>query len=271
MTSGRSSTWTPTTGWEYIVQSLTAQGNIIGATMIDEGAYDFIWYPLMGPLSYSNSYGQSWLQQVVASSGTCTATTTGSWSIELGTGGFIIHGSAIANMNSVAPAVYTASVPNSTTSGTFNFTCTGVPNGTYNSSNDPGLVLEPIGNYWQNSNTDYIHYNAFASIIAQAHAVTGAFALSYPIIGTFSSRPTVMAAWNGNSVQSLPNPIGTGTITQATDAANIYWAHGVLENYLVSRSRPIASTSLAISAISSERSTERTTRRSRLSRSLKAR
>ncbi len=226
--NGPQSQWSPP-ALQYAFQQWAAQGNVIGAPMLDESAVYFTRQPLAGPISYSNGGTQSWLQSISASGGTCTASTNFAWSISNGNAGFIIHGSSVANMNSVAPAVYTASPPYGTSAGTFTFPCSGVPNGTYNSSNDPGLVLEPMGNAWYNSNTDYIHYNAFADLYSQAHAVSGTFGLSWPIIGAIDGNPMVISNWNANSSQTL------GSVTQVADYANIYWPHGTAEPYMVSR------------------------------------
>jgi hypothetical protein len=230
-TSGPQSQWSPPP-LQYAVQQWAAQGNVIGAPMLDENAVYYTYEPLAGPISYSNSSTQSWLQSITAASGSCTATTSFGWSISDGNRGFIIHGSAMANMNSVAPAVYTAAPPHGNVAGTFTFTCTGVANGLYNSSNDPGLVLEPLGNAWYNSNTDYIHYNAFADLYSQAHAAAGAFDLSWPLIGV-ADNPAypayLLANWNANSTQFL------GSVKQVADYANLYWPHGTLEPYMVSR------------------------------------
>ena len=244
ITSGTPSTWTPSAA-QYVFQQWSAQGNVVGTPLIDENAFAFTIQPLAGPITFASSFGQSWLQSIAVSSGTCTATTNGPWSITHGGGTFIIHGSGVANMNSVAPAVYTASAanPNPTyanTSGTFTFTCTGVPNGTYNSTNDPGLTLEPLGAAWTTANPtsteDYIHYNAIASLYAQAHAVSGVFGLSAPLIGTITVSGSVpLQNWEGNGTQSLPNPVGSGIVTQVGDYNNIYWPHGGSEPYLISR------------------------------------
>ena len=236
--------WSPP-AFQYVVQQWTGRGNALGAPMIDENGPAYTFQPLAGPISYTASQGQSWLEQIVASGGTCTATTFGNWSISLGNGGFIIHGSSVANMNSVAPAVYIASAANNKVAEggiTFTFTCTGVVDGTFNASNDSGLVLEPLGNSWYNSNTDYIHYNAFADLYTQAHNVAGTFGLSYPGAGYYNASPPyppgpypayVIGNWNGLSTQSL------GSVTQPSDYADIYPSSGVAvtggDAYLVSR------------------------------------
>jgi hypothetical protein len=232
LTAGIPFQWS-TPAFQQTIAQWAAQKNVIGAAMVDENGDTIYLTPGGGPITYGGA--NSWLSQISASSGTCTGTTTGPWGLNSARQ-FIIHGSSVTNMNSVAPAFYTASPTSYTTNwgsptpGTFTFLCTGVANGTYNSTNDPGFTLEPSGVVWQNNNTDWVHYNALESLISQANAVPGAFGLSYPIIGTRTYAGSLsILNFDGNGTYS------TGGVANVAQYANIYFPHGSFEPYLISR------------------------------------
>ena len=149
--------------------------------------------PLQGPLTFSHG-----LTSVVASGGTCTV--NGAAALNA-THHFVINGSAVTNMNSVVPAVYSAS----SASAPFTFTCTGVADGIYGAGGtaDPGFNLEPFAVSWENNNTtgttvspnDYIRYTAFSSMKTWINAAnSGRAQYTWPnAAGT--SCPSI-ANWN---------------------------------------------------------------------------
>jgi hypothetical protein len=225
-TNGPAAQWT-TPIFQLAMQSWGGQGNVIGIAMQDEVNSSWASNPLQGPISYGAS-SQSWLNSITATSGTCTASTTGT--IMNAASEFIIHGSSVSGMNSTYPNNYTASARAGTS---FTFACSGVANGTYNSSNDPGLVLEPyaaavINGSWGSTNTStgFITYNAFAQLRTQGLASGASFGMAWPNAGL--TNCSSVANWGGNGTQSI------GSITQVGDYSDMYPANGT-STYLVSR------------------------------------
>lgn len=104
--------------------------------------------------------------QIVAASGSCVA----SWQnggVNAG-GHFVIQGATTSSLNTNYPSVWASS---SVTTSALNFSCAGVPDGTYNASTDPSLTINPFANSW-GSSTDYLHYNALATFMGQANAAS---------------------------------------------------------------------------------------------------
>ena len=142
-TAGTPSSWSPT-GPATMIQLVTNTGLFTFVSLKDELTADGWPWPLQGPIRPGSASVQNWLNNIVASSGTCMAntyTTTPFGVYSLGST-FIISGSATTGMNSVYPALYTKTAINSTS---FSFPCSGVANGTYSVSNDPGLTIQPFG------------------------------------------------------------------------------------------------------------------------------
>jgi hypothetical protein len=209
-THGPPASWS-TPAFQYAVQSWTNTGRVLGAWMCDECPWGI--RPLQGPLNFSSG-AQSGLISIVASSGVCTATWNNGFSLNE-SNNFIISGSSVANMNSVAGSVYNSG-------SSFVFTCTGVPNGTYNASNDPGLAIEPYGVAWYNSNTDYIRYNAFETLMLQANAVTNHHQFAYPLIAlAVASSCSGVQNWSSpNGPQSLGGIMGGGYYADLYNSSN---------------------------------------------------
>jgi len=116
-------------------------------------------------------------------------------------------------MNNVAGSVYTPTK----SSTTFTFPCGSVANGTYTSSNDAGLVLEPYA-LWEASNTAYALYNSFAVLRQQQLNVSGHFGATGAVIGT--SPCYAFTNWQGNGAQSI------GSVGQISDYSDFYPQNG---------------------------------------------
>ncbi len=221
-TTGPAGQWS-TTAWEYSLSQWFAQRNVRGMNMQDEGNSEFGGSPLQGPIQYANSSTQSWLQSIAASSGTCTASMASSPPFSInGAKAFVISGSSVAGMNSAPGSVYTINPSN------FTFACAGVANGTYNSSNDPGLILEPFATGWVvgGTNVDYARYDSFARLKTQAMTVSPRFGFTMSNSGTAPCYS--VANWNGNGTQSI------GSVTQFGEYTDFYPENGVF-NYIASR------------------------------------
>jgi hypothetical protein len=226
-----------------MVQAYTSTGKILGGYWHDEIP---IACPLCGPIVYDpvgTGTGQSWLISITASGGggsgeSCLAAVgPNGYAVY---GAFAVHGSSVTNMNSVYPALYTATAH---TGGGFTFPCPNVADGTYNASNDSGFELEPLtGGAWVNS-TSFVPYNAFASMRTQINAVSGHFGFSGTPQGNAANgivsstgvcngaNPNpinLVSNWGGNSAYAI------GSITKAGDYADVYPAVGD-QGYIVSR------------------------------------
>jgi len=225
-TNGPAGQWT-TPVFQLALQGWSGQSNVVGIAMQDEVNSSWNSNPLQGPIKYGAG-AQSWLNSITASSGNCTASTTGT--VLNAARDFIIHGSAISGMNNAYPANYAASTGSGTS---FTFPCSGVANGTYNSSNDSGLVLEPyaapvINGSWGSTNpaTGFITYNAFAQLRTQGLASGVSFGMAWPNAG--GTTCAAVANWGGNGTQSI------GSVAQVGDYSDMYPANGI-STYLVSR------------------------------------
>lgn len=312
-TYGAAASWS-TPPFQDVVSRWSAYGNVTAMNYGDE--YPWGDNPLQGPISFSSGSGQSWLKSITASGGTCSVAVGPGSAGSGGVGGysftaaasFIIHGSAVPGMNSVAPSVYgiaatpgggaTASAvasgstvtvtmmpfgggagysasnpPNvyliggggTYTSATptisagaitgitvtgasgytsnpsvwilpnFTFACSAVPNGTYNSTNDPGLVLEAITAAWvQNASGtyEYTPYDIYTKYWAQANQVSPRLALGAAPVGvTINAGASAFAYWFGNILNTNQS---IGSTTQVADFADLYPENGSL-GYLISR------------------------------------
>lgn len=309
-TYGPAASWS-TPAFQDAVTRWSAYGNVTAMNYGDE--YPWGPNPLQGPISYGSGAGQSWLQSITASGGTCTAA-VGPGAGAGGTTGyginaalsFIIHGSSVSGMNSVAPAVYTltktpgsGSVAIAVASGSsvtitminagssysstsppsvalaggggtytsatptisggaitgitvtgasgytsnptveifpnFTFPCAGVANGTYNSTNDPGLVVEPLTAAWiQNASGayEYTPYDVYAKLWLQATNVSPRFAMGAAPIGVYIDGGSgSFAYWFGNTLNTTQS---IGSVTTVSDFSDLYPAVGNT-NYLISR------------------------------------
>ncbi len=224
-TNGPAGQWTMPP-LEIALSTWSPYGNVRIMPMVDEVSGDWDSHPLQGPLSYGIS-AQSWLYTITALSGTCTVSNGGGISVGINAAHkFIIHGSAVANMNSVYPNVYTAS---SVTATGFAFPCAGVANGTYNAVSDPGLVLEPYATEWNaNTSTGFAPYNVFATLANQAAASGATFSLGWPARGTDYCQP----GWWGNT--QFPGAQSIGGVSQIGGYADVYNANGNSQ-YLIQR------------------------------------
>jgi Bacterial Ig-like domain (group 2) len=232
-TNGPAGQWT-LPPLELTMQSWNSYGNMRGVAMQDEVNSSWGGYPLQGPVTYGAT-SQSWLSQIVASGGTCTAT-TGPAGIQMNAARkFIIHGSSVSGMNSAFNTNYQASTGVGTS---FTFACPGVANNTYNASNDAGLVLEPFAaaanpaqtSSWGSSSASppygFISNDAFAQLRSQFISSSVTFGLEWPNAGQTSC--TSIGNWNGNGTQSI------GSVSQLGDLADIYSATSSTP-FLVSR------------------------------------
>jgi len=246
LTQDACSTFNPTCT-NMIFSSLLSSGMTwVGVSWMDE-INNWGQNPLQGPIRPGPGTNQNWLAQIAASSGVCTATTStttpgGKYSF-FGPQ-FAISGSITSNMNSTSGNLYTL-IPIDGTH--FNFTCTGVPNGTYTSSNDPGLTIQNLsaGGWWSLSTggTGFLHYDAWATMVNQANTVAGRTLVAGSQAA--QTNPAAVAAWEGNSSQSIT--VGGNTISNISDWADIYSSHGAIENYLTAR----ASTNALINDLAS--------------------
>jgi hypothetical protein len=220
-TRGASANWTPS-AVQTIFSSWVGQHNTpIGAPMMDEVNSSWSAKPLQGPIMF-NGGAQSGLASIVASGGTCTVNWT-DWSLN-GASKFIIVGATTPGLTSAPGSLFAA---HRMDGNTFTFTCSGVPDGTYSSSTDPNLVIEPYVAVWFASNTDYIHYTAFSQILNQANTVSGRVNITWPNAALTSYE--AIANWEGNSKQSLNG------ISQVSECADLYWTISGSVNYLSSR------------------------------------
>ncbi len=217
--SGTTSTWSPT-GLHTLFSSWAGQSNpAIWASMKDEVQGTYQVKPLQGPIIFNGGI-QSGLTSIVASGGTCTANWTG-WSFN-GVNRFIIRNATTSGFNSAAGTTYTATKVDANT---YTFSCPSVANGTYNSSTDATLAIEPLAIAWYNGNTDYLHYNAFAQL-RTIRAGAGNLPMSFPnAAGTTLQSVT---NWSGNGTQSI------GGVAQVADVNDLYWTHIGPEAYLAS-------------------------------------
>jgi hypothetical protein len=227
-------TWSQT-GVNIIFSSLKSFSRTwVGVSWMDE-INNWGQNPLQGPIHPGTGTIQNWLTSITASGGTCTAlatTTTPGGQYTMFGPAFTISGSSTANMNSTAGNGYTFTAVDSTH---FTFPCPGVANGTYNSSTDPGLTVQALdAGAWYSgvSGQDYIHYDGWASMVNQANSVAG----RTPVAGSQAAQTniTAVAEWEGNSNQSIST--GGNTVSNISDWADIYWSHGISENYLAARS-----------------------------------
>lgn len=153
-TYGPAASWS-TPAFQDVISRWSAYGNVTAMNYGDE--YPWGTNPLQGPITFNDSgAGQSWLRKITASGGTCTATAGPGSAGSGGLGGytltsagtFIIHGSSVSGMNSVAPNVYTA-----TATPGYNVTASAVASGNtvtvtmldqgagFSSSNPPSVYL----------------------------------------------------------------------------------------------------------------------------------
>jgi hypothetical protein len=202
MTSrGPGAAFTPQTAVQYTYAQWQATGLVVGVSGDDEVDGAIGCCPQLGQIKM----GVNGLTQIVAAGGTCTASLSapGEW---LGAGDnprkFVIDGSVTANMNSTAGVVYTSTSQNSTTTV---FSCAGVPDGTYNSSNDPNLTLEQYADQWYTAAgavsanpataVDYARYNQMTSILTQVNGVSPRPMIGWPPGGN-PTPDTVAAPYN---------------------------------------------------------------------------
>lgn len=237
-TYGPASQWS-TPALAAAIQSFVGYG--VGVTFGDEISNSWGSCPLCGPIVPGAGTGQSWLENIVASSGSCTANSNGPFSMN-GTKRFVIHGSSQSPLNNSSGNTYTWSGSGSS----FTFACAGVANGTYDSTTDAGLTIEPLAANWVVGNSDYPRYDTFSRYRTQAHSVTGGFGITAPPVGT-----TIGATCSSFAVC---NPVGTrnpnngfqnyggaqsgyviGSNAQFGDFSDIYPAGGSSGNYLRSR------------------------------------
>ena len=171
-------------------------------------------HPLAGPITFTGGANGS-ISSITAVNGTCTVNGVSGFGI---IGGFIIHGATNAALNTTPPTI------NHSTS---SFACTGLPDGTYNNSTDPGLMLEPFANTWFASNTSYMQYTAFSTFRTLNVAVgAGREFLSWP--NAANTNCSSMANWSGNSNQS------NSGVSNVSDFNDLYPNHGN-EQYISAR------------------------------------
>lgn len=243
---GIPSGWT-TSSVAALLNNVQATGVFTACSLKDEISGDGWPYPLQGPLKFSNSGTmQNWLNTMVCNGTSCTVnyfTTTPGGAPGNGfntSDKLAITGSATTGMNTVYPALYTIS---STATGSFTFANTAVAAGTYNVSNDPGLTIEPLGQYgWiQNNLTSantIMPYDGWAAYVSQLMSVPHP-PIGGSLVGT--NNDVVTACW-GHSLstgcgQSL-NTANTGGVTISNifpDGNDIYYTHGGIEYYLLHR------------------------------------
>jgi hypothetical protein len=229
VTQGTPSTWSPT-GVATVFQSLVNSGLFVGVSWMDE-INNWGQNPLQGPIRPGTGTIQNWLTSITAASGTCTATTTtttpgGKYSI-FGPQ-FSISGSTTSGLNSTTGNLYTLTGIDGTH---FTFACSGVANGTYNSSNDPGLTIQDLSaGGWFGSG--FVNYDAWASIVNQANSVSGRTLVAGSQAA--QTNATAVKCWEGGPCgQSIT--VGGNAVSNISDWADIYWSHSGSESYLAAR------------------------------------
>jgi hypothetical protein len=215
-TQGTPSTFNPP-AVQTMFQSWSGQPNkVMHIFMQDEVNSSWGAHPLQGPIMFHNSpTTQSGLTSIGASGGNCTVNWT-NWGLN-GAATFLIHGATASGFNNIpGGALFHASrIDNNT----YIFGCP-VPNGTYNASTDPNLVIEPYGAGWCSfpcngtTGSGYIPHNVFAEIMRWAANVPAHPPITWP--NAFNTNNTAFANWEGNSNQSI------GSITQVSDHADVY-------------------------------------------------
>lgn len=109
------------------------------------------------------------------------------------------------------------------TSNSFHFSCPSVANGTYDSSNDPGLTVEPYGDVWYAGNTSWLKYDSWARIWTQMFAIAGRkFFIQNP--GIAIQPPLGFANWGGNP--HYPGAQAIGPINSVADSGDLYVPYG---------------------------------------------
>jgi hypothetical protein len=205
---------------QYVFQSLKNAGRFVGVSWQDEINNPWGPNPLQGPIQFVNSpTTQSGLTSIVSNGSTCTVHWT-AWSMG-GSGKFIIHGATTAGFNNAVGTSYRYTNDNANQ---FHYSCS-VTSGTYNSSTDPGLTIEPLFYEWGSG--DYaMHYDGWEKLMGWHDAVRGA----PPVTGSNAAGTTLAstANWSGNGTQSI------GLVTQMGNWADLYWSHS-RENYIVGR------------------------------------
>src|SRR5215469_180906 len=217
------------------VKNASSSFTSVGQSWMDE-INNWGQNPMQGPTRPGAGTIQNWLTSITASNGTCTALTTNTTpggAYSMFGGQFVISGSGTPYMNSTRGNMYTK-VPVDSTH--FSFSCPNVPNGTYNSANDPNLTIETLsaGGWW---GSDYLHHDAWANLLRQANSIAG----RVPVAGSQAAQTnlTAVACWEGGPCGQSMTVAGT-TVHNLSDWADIYWSHGTFENYLTRRSNPNA-------------------------------
>ena len=187
-TRGPGSTWSPT-ATTYCWQQWASQGRMIGVSQADEVNSIFGFEPRNGLPQMGTASGPS---SIVASGNTATVNWT-NWNVTgSGSGNFIITGATTSGFNSAQGSVYSA--PNKINANSFSFPVSGVSAGTYNSSTDPNLVIQPYVNAWHGS--DYNQYNAFMNYMTWSNLATGRPKFTWPNAGLTS--PAAFYNWEGD-------------------------------------------------------------------------
>jgi hypothetical protein len=206
---------------QYMFQAMKNTGLFAGFNWHDEVTDPFGCCPLQGPLKFvSSPTAQSGLTSIVSNGSTCTFNMN-PWYFS--SSQFIINGATTSGFNSGSGTTYTAT---NVSSGQFTAPCS-VAAGTYNSSTDPNLNIEPFANYGWTASSPTVTYDAFAILRNFQTAVSG----YTPAAGTPKAAIGNLATanWCGANTQSLEGA------TNIVDWCDEYWTHGSSENYLPSR------------------------------------
>ncbi len=231
--SGNSS-WTS----NAIALSLKAYKNaghqLHGMNWADEVSSSWGVHPLAGPIKPGGA--NSWLTSIVSDGGSGTpanavCTVNGTYISLNGAGQFIIHDSSVSQLNTTPGGAAYNSYSGTSTS--FKFNCPNAPAGTYDSSNDPNLTLEPFaaGGWTRANNTDYIRYDAFARLMNEVNAA-GLPGQRTPVGGAppFVGGCAGISAWDGYQ--------GDGSISgvsQVGEYVDWYSDQGQMGSFLMHR------------------------------------
>lgn len=239
---------TPATSWNpsgmaTVANSLLVSGiPWLGVSWMDE-INNWGQAPLEGPVKYGSPSAQNWLLSITASGGTCTATTSTAGNVYMTYGSaaghqyttfggqFAVTGSAVANMNSTVGNLYTITPIDNTH---FSFSCTGVSNGTYNSSNDPGLVLQTLSaGGWFTNPAGIIPYDAWANIVNQLNSVSN----HTPFAGSQAGNSNAfsISCWEGGLTCGNSISEGSNVVSSISNWADLYWTHYQQEVFLTGR------------------------------------
>ena len=220
----------------------------LAMTMVDEFPYGAT--PFQGPTTLGgNTNRQNWLgssNSITAFGGTCTVRTStsgpaGGWSMFQPAHGIIVTGSVTPGMNTPPGVEYPVT---SLGPARFTFPCARVPDGAYNSLNDPGLRINTLSaSVWYippggRSATDFTPDDALAYMKSQIDSVPGHLPAAPSIAGDSSATQTSCVNGGAHSWCGQFLTENGVKIYSLGDFDDQYWTHQVgCEVYLEAHSQ----------------------------------